>query len=227
MFSRYEANKRVMIIHIYIMDDILQVVYTAVAIGGDLGSSSASGGVVVSGDGSESGGDGGSGSRGDGGSGSRGDGGSESEGDGRRGRGRGRGLGKGGSASGGGDRRIFGYTGTHPTIDDSSGCPHCFCSPCVIANPPSFVVGRAAMNAHNAHKRYPLYRKFWRVLNELGVWRQTNTEVFKRLSLHYKESLVSLGHFTSSGKSYKIICYFTHIRTQQSNTDLSVSKMNH
>ena len=41
----------------------------------------------------------------------------------------------------------------------------------MIANPPSFVVGRAAMNAHNAHKRYPLYRKFWRVLNELGVWR--------------------------------------------------------
>ena len=89
-------------------------------------------------------------------------GGSTSRGGGGGGRGR-------GSASCGG--RIYGYTDAPPTLGGTSNCPHCFCSPCVTSRPLTFLVGRAAEDARNAHKRYPLYRKFWRVLNDLGVWR--------------------------------------------------------
>ena len=39
------------------------------------------------------------------------------------------------------------------------------------ASPPAFLVGSASDDARNAHKRFPLYQKFWRVLNQLGVWR--------------------------------------------------------
>ena len=39
---------------------------------------------------------------------------------------------------------------------------------CVIS---TFIVRCANADARNAHKHFPLYRKFWRVLNELGVWR--------------------------------------------------------
>ena len=41
----------------------------------------------------------------------------------------------------------------------------------MTSRPLTFLVGRAAEDARNAHKRYPLNRKFWRVLNDLGVWR--------------------------------------------------------
>ena len=58
-----------------------------------------------------------------------------------------------------------------PILDGGSRCLYCFCRPCIIASPPAFLVGCASADARNAHKRLPLYRKFWRVLNELGVWR--------------------------------------------------------
>ena len=50
------------------------------------------------------------------------------------------------------------------------GVPHCFCGPCVVATPPTFFIGSAAPHISNAHKRYPLYHKFWQVLSDLGVW---------------------------------------------------------
>ena len=66
---------------------------------------------------------------------------------------------------------VDGYTDATPTLGGTFNCPHCFCSPCVTSRPLTFLVGRAAEDARNAHKRYPLYRKFRRVLNDLGVWR--------------------------------------------------------
>ena len=87
-------------------------------------------------------------------------------GGGHEGRGRGR-----GSASRGGGGRIYDYTDAPSTLGGTSNCPHYFCSLCVTSRPLTFLVGRAAEDARNAHKRYPLYRKFWRVLNDLGVWR--------------------------------------------------------
>ena len=63
--------------------------------------------------------------------------------------------------------RIYGYTDVAPILDGRSKCPYCFCRP----SPPAFLVGSASDDARNAHKRFPLYRKFWRVLNQLGMWR--------------------------------------------------------
>ena len=56
-------------------------------------------------------------------------------------------------------------------IDGPERCPHCFCSPCVVTLPPTFLVGSAPPNLRNAHKIYPLYRKFWRVCRDIGVWK--------------------------------------------------------
>ena len=50
-------------------------------------------------------------------------------------------------------------------------CPHCLCTPCIIAQPPSFLTGSAAPAIGNMSKRFSLYRKFWQLLKEIGVWR--------------------------------------------------------
>ena len=53
--------------------------------------------------------------------------------------------------------------GVHP-------CPHRLCTPCVISQPPSFLTGSAAPALGNISKRFSLYRKFWQMLKELGLW---------------------------------------------------------
>ena len=55
-------------------------------------------------------------------------------------------------------------------IGGPDACPHCFSSPCVVNNPPSFLVGGSVADLRNANKQYPLYRKFWRLLKEIGLW---------------------------------------------------------
>ena len=78
----------------------------------------------------------------------------------------------GGGAAGGGDRPPYGYSASpYPSVGGPEPCPHCFCSPCVINNPPTFLVGSCPPDIRNSSKRYPLYRKFWRVLREIGLWR--------------------------------------------------------
>ncbi len=49
-------------------------------------------------------------------------------------------------------------------------CPHCFCAPCVIQQPPTFLKGSCDPHPANAEKRHRLYKLFWRCLNTLGVW---------------------------------------------------------
>ena len=108
-------------------------------------------------------------SRGSGRGSSRGGGGSAS-----RGGSAGASRGGGGSGSGrrGGTGGIHGYSDSAPpTLGGDNKCPHCLCTPCVVSTSPSFLEGRAAPDGRNAHKRYPLYHNFWRVLSELGVWR--------------------------------------------------------
>ena len=89
------------------------------------------------------------------------------------GRDAGRGDGGGGTGRGGvaGRRSIYGYVDVQPTLNGVGRCPYCFCAPCVTVLHPTFLTGRAAADLRNAHKCYPLYRKFWCVLNELGLWR--------------------------------------------------------
>ena len=51
------------------------------------------------------------------------------------------------------DGHIKGYgTGDHPTLGqptDQSYCPHCLCTPCVVAQPPDFLVGSSAPSLNN------------------------------------------------------------------------------
>ena len=70
-----------------------------------------------------------------------------------------------------------GYTdGNFPQLGGQIGsgeeecCPHCLCVPCVIAMPPAFLTGSAAPALGNMTKRFALYRKFWQLLKELGLW---------------------------------------------------------
>ena len=91
----------------------------------------------------------------------------------------GAGSSRGGSARGGAGSSwgrsvhgsVYGYTDMRPVLDGDMRCPHCLCTPCVIVMKPSFLVGSSVAHDRNAHKRFPLYKKFWRVLNDLGVWR--------------------------------------------------------
>ena len=67
-----------------------------------------------------------------------------------------------------------GYGGGHPPIlngtADEPPCPYCHLGPCIISRAPSWLVGSSAPGLGNLAKRYTLYRKFWRVLRQLGVW---------------------------------------------------------
>ena len=65
----------------------------------------------------------------------------------------------------------YGYaTPHHPVIGGPDPCPHCCSSPCIVSNPPSFLVGSSVADVRNANKRYPLYRKFWTLLKDIGLW---------------------------------------------------------
>ena len=59
----------------------------------------------------------------------------------------------------------------YPRLRGEGHCPHCLCSPCAIILPPDFLIGSCDAHPANAEKRHDLYRKFWRLLNDLGVWR--------------------------------------------------------
>ena len=77
----------------------------------------------------------------------------------------------GGGIGGHGDRPPYGYTSTpYPFVGGPEPCPHCFCSPCVMRNPPNFLLGSSPADIRNASKCYPLYRKFWRVLRDIDLW---------------------------------------------------------
>ena len=66
-----------------------------------------------------------------------------------------------------------GYQQAHsvPVLRGRNYCHHCFCSPCVIALPPDFLRGSCSPHPANAEKRHRLYRMFWGLLKDLGLWR--------------------------------------------------------
>lgn len=60
-----------------------------------------------------------------------------------------------------------------PELRGEGHCAHCFCSPCVV-DPhfrPDYLKGRCGPHDANRGKRLSLYRRFWRSLIDLGVWR--------------------------------------------------------
>ena len=58
-----------------------------------------------------------------------------------------------------------------PTLRGPNHCVKCFCAPCIIQKPPPFLRGSCDPHPANAEKRHRLYKKFWRCLSDLGVWR--------------------------------------------------------
>ena len=75
-----------------------------------------------------------------------------------------------------GTARPLGYSANRPFPVFSGGgdssCPHCFCMPCIIQQPPEFLVGSSAPYEGNAVYRFRLYRRFWRTFKDIGLWRQ-------------------------------------------------------
>ena len=57
-------------------------------------------------------------------------------------------------------------------------CPQCRCSPCVVVLRPDYLRGRCGPHPANDEKRHRLYKKFWRSLEDLGLWRD---EDYRRL----------------------------------------------
>ena len=57
-----------------------------------------------------------------------------------------------------------------PVLREVDYCPHCLCHPCVILIPPDFLVGTCGPHPAIDERRHRLYRKFWRLLLDLGVW---------------------------------------------------------
>ena len=70
--------------------------------------------------------------------------------------------------------RPLGYSGNQPfPVLGGSGdpvCPHCLCRPCIIQQPPDFLVGSSAPYNGNCVYRFRLYRRFWRLLQQIGLW---------------------------------------------------------
>jgi hypothetical protein len=65
-----------------------------------------------------------------------------------------------------------GYKGLEfPVLGGDNPCEHCKCTPCVIELPPDFLLGSGAPHIRNKHKRYPLYRRFWSLMDAIGLWR--------------------------------------------------------
>ena len=79
-----------------------------------------------------------------------------------------------------------GYDKVDPLVlDGLNACQYCHLSPCVTSRPPSWLRGSAEASLSNISKRFKLYRKFWMLLGQLGVWnhpeyiahKQTKTSV--------------------------------------------------
>jgi hypothetical protein len=66
---------------------------------------------------------------------------------------------------------ISGYEDKEPpNTEGPDQCPYCHLCLCVIIQSPTWLIGSAPPNLGNDSKRYKLYRKFWRLLGQLGVW---------------------------------------------------------
>ena len=66
--------------------------------------------------------------------------------------------------------RGYNHSPAYPVFRGFNQCPHCFCEPCVISLPPDFLRGSCSPHPANDEKRHRLYRMFWRLLKDLGLW---------------------------------------------------------
>ncbi len=79
-----------------------------------------------------------------------------------------------------------------PVLNGEGPCPYCHLSPCVRARPPSWLIGSAAPNLGNMVKRFKLYRKYWTLLGQLGVWNHPLYMAYKvtKTSAHDKRDVM-------------------------------------
>ena len=56
------------------------------------------------------------------------------------------------------------------TPEDNDICPFLRLGSCIITRPPSWFRGSAPSSLGNQVKRFLLYKKFWTLLGQLGVW---------------------------------------------------------
>ena len=59
----------------------------------------------------------------------------------------------------------------YPVLCGTRMCQHCLCNLCVIKMRPEFLQGFCSPHPANDEKWYRLYRLFWRMLNDLGLWK--------------------------------------------------------
>ena len=57
-----------------------------------------------------------------------------------------------------------------PVLHEVDYCSYCLCHPCVNVIPLDFLVGTCGPHPANDEKSHRLYRKFWKLLLDLGVW---------------------------------------------------------
>ncbi len=79
-----------------------------------------------------------------------------------------------------------------PVMDGNDPCPFCHLSPCVLTRPPNWLTGSAAANMGNIVKRYKLYKKFWTLLGNLGVWNHPLYMAYKitKTSVHDRRDVM-------------------------------------
>ena len=72
-----------------------------------------------------------------------------------------------------GDDRPRGYKNSPsaPVLHGLNHCHECLCSPCIVQLPPDFLRGSCGPHPANANKRFRLYKLFWGLLKDVGVWR--------------------------------------------------------
>ena len=67
----------------------------------------------------------------------------------------------------------YSYENPPPLIgcgQEDNFCPHCLMCPCVVLKPPEFLRGSSDAHIRNRQHRFRLYRGFWKMLKDLGVW---------------------------------------------------------
>ena len=108
---------------------------------------------------------------------------------------------------------IWSYDGAAPPILDGTAddppCPYCHLGPCIISRGPNWLVGYAP-TLGNLAKRYALYRKFWQVLLQLGVWSYPlylNEKVAHTTLTDVREVMPKCAVTVSL---FFVFCFFTH-----------------
>ena len=107
--------------------------------------------------------------------------------------------------------RRYQHSTSYPVLRGPNHCQYCLCAPCVIRFPPEFLRGSCSPHPANAEKRYTLYRKFWGLLKDLGVWRDESCLIKKqqRTAKDDRRDIMPDCCFFSINIEFKILFLYT------------------